>query len=182
MDDLAKLTEQVQAITDRNEILDCLARYSRGMDRQDREMVRSVYHDDAIDMHGSAGFAVEDFIDWAFSYHAPQLYHQHYISNELIELDGDAAHAETYYFFIARYPDDDELLTCAGGRYVDRFERRDGRWAIARRVCTSEWRSTMPSVVSELRDPNVTPAPKVTRDREDVSYVRPLVMELLPRP
>ena len=47
------LAAKMQALIDRNEILDVLHRYSRGMDRQDRELARSVYHDDAIDVHGS---------------------------------------------------------------------------------------------------------------------------------
>ena len=30
-------------------------------------------------------------------------------------------------------------LTMGGGRYVDRLEQRDGRWAIAARVCLRDW-------------------------------------------
>ena len=40
---------EVQALVDRSAITDRLHRYTRGMDRHDREMVRSAYHDDAID-------------------------------------------------------------------------------------------------------------------------------------
>jgi hypothetical protein len=180
VDDLAKLGQQVQTIVDRNEILDCLHNYSRGMDRQDRELVRSVYHDDAIDVHGSVALPVEEFIDWAFAYHSTQLLHQHYVTNQTIELDGDAAHVETYYYFLGRSADKDVPLTVAGGRYVDRFERRDGRWAIARRVCTAEWRSVLPSKLPDKGSPLVSPLPVVSRDRDDISYARPLIVDLLP--
>ncbi len=125
---------EVRALVDRSAITDCLHRYARGMDRHDRQMVRSVYHDDAIDVHGSMAFEFEDFIDWAFAYHAEQLHHQHYLTNITIELDGDSAHSETYYLFVGRYPDRDTPLTVAGGRYVDLFECRSGRWAISKRV------------------------------------------------
>lgn len=36
---------------DRAEIQDCLTRYVRGMDRLDRELARSAFHEGAIDDH-----------------------------------------------------------------------------------------------------------------------------------
>jgi hypothetical protein len=170
---------EVRALVDRSAITDCLHRYARGMDRHDRQMVRSVYHDDAIDVHGSMAFEFEDFIDWAFAYHAEQLHHQHYLTNITIELDGDSAHSETYYLFVGRYPDRDTPLTVAGGRYVDRFECRSGRWAISKRVCTAEWRTTPPSKLPDRGTPTVVPDIVVSHDVTDVSYVRPLAVELI---
>ncbi len=171
---------EVQALVDRSAITDRLHRYTRGMDRHDREMVRSAYHDDAIDVHGSMAFGVEDFIDWAFAYHAEQLHHQHYLTNVTIELDGDTAHSETYYLFVGRYPDLETPLTLAGGRYVDRFERRSGQWAISKRVCTAEWRTTPPSKLpGRGGTPTVVPEVVVSHDVNDVSYVRPLAVELI---
>jgi hypothetical protein len=32
-----------------------------------------------------------------------------------------------------------ERDTCIGGRYLDRFERRDGEWRIAERVMLYDW-------------------------------------------
>jgi hypothetical protein len=37
------------------------------MDRLDRELVRSAYHDDAIDDHAAFVGPVERFLDWAFN-------------------------------------------------------------------------------------------------------------------
>jgi hypothetical protein len=174
--DLAKVRELV----DRSDILECLHRYARGMDRHDRELARSAYHDDAIDVHGSLAFVVDDFLDWAFAYHAEQLHHQHFLMNPTIEVSGDTAHAETYYLFVGRYPDRDTPLTMVGGRYVDRLDRRDGRWAIAKRVCTAEWRTTPSSHLPDRGTPAVVPAIVVSQDRDDVSYVRPLAVSLAP--
>ena len=143
--DEASTSAKLRALLDRSEIFDCIQRYARGMDRLDRELVRSAYHDDAIDDHVAFVGPVDDFIDWAFAYHASQVRHQHYVTNHTVELDGDTAHAETYYLFVGRYADRQTPLTLAGGRYVDRLERRDGLWAIAKRVCTAEWRSVAPS-------------------------------------
>ena len=46
----------------------------------------------------------------------------------LYEIDGDVAHAETYWFYGAKNRDGSNWL--AGGRYLDRLERRDGAWRI----------------------------------------------------
>ena len=44
---------KLQELCDRAEILDCMHRYARGMDRLDRTLLRSAYHDGAIDDHAS---------------------------------------------------------------------------------------------------------------------------------
>jgi hypothetical protein len=172
------LESRIQELLDRQDILDCLHNYARGMDRHDRELVRSAYHDDAIDVHGSVALPVEEFLDWAFDYHATQSHHQHYLLNPTLEVTGDVAHAETYYLFVGRYPDRDTPLTVAGGRYVDRLDRRDGRWAIAQRVCTAEWRTASRSRLPDRGEPAVTPPIVVSQDRDDVSYWRPLEVQL----
>ena len=174
------LASKVQEMVDRTEILNCLHRYTRGMDRHDRELARSAYHEDAIDIHGSMAFGVEDFLDWAFAYHADQSHHQHYLMNPTVEVNGDAAHVETYYYFIGRYPDKETPLTMAGGRYVDRLERREGRWAIVKRVCTAEWRTTAPSKLPDRGTARVVPSVVVSQGRDDISYARPLDVQLAP--
>ena len=179
MEDSGVSAEKVRILVDRSDILECLHRYARGMDRHDRELVRSAYHEGAVDVHGSQAFEVEDFIDWAFAYHEPQLHHQHYITNVTIDIDGDTAHSECYYLFVGRYPDRDTPLTVAGGRYVDRLERKRGRWAISTRVCTAEWRTSSVSKLPDRGSPPVDPEIVVSHDRGDVSYARPLRAELV---
>ena len=101
----------------------------RGMDRRDRTLLRSAYHDGAVDDHVGFVGEVDDFIEWAFAYHSTQTRYQHYMLNHTAEVNGDEAHAETYYFFVGTDREPPNHLTLAGGRYVDRLERRDGRWA-----------------------------------------------------
>jgi hypothetical protein len=173
-----ELTRKLQELVDRNEIVDCLTRYTRGMDRQDRELVRSAYHDDATDLHRSLVSDVDEFLEWTFAYHAKQSLHQHYIMNHTIEIDGDTAHAETYYLFVGSYPDREAPFDVAGGRYIDRFERRNGRWAIAARVCTAEWETSFESKQRgrPLNPKAIFESLTVTRDPGDVSYQRPLTL------
>ena len=93
------LDDRLRELLDKQEIQECLLRYCRGIDRHDTELARSAYHDDALDDHGTYVGSGYGLVDWANHFH-DQVWvrHQHYITNTLIELDGDTAHAETYYF------------------------------------------------------------------------------------
>jgi SnoaL-like domain len=95
------LVERVLFLEAKAAIHDCQMRYARGMDRGDRELLRSAYHDGAVDDHVGFIGEVDDFIDWAFAYHSTQTRHQHYILNHTADVAGDSAHAETYYLFVA---------------------------------------------------------------------------------
>ena len=45
-------TQMLRKLLDRQEILDCLTRYCRGVDRLDKSILLSAYHPDARDDHG----------------------------------------------------------------------------------------------------------------------------------
>jgi hypothetical protein len=186
-----ELERAVVELQDRQAILDCLMRYSRGVDRLDRELLRSVYHDDAIDDHGMFVGDRDEFADWVVGMHSStHLSHQHYLFNHFCDLDGDVAHTETYYMFVGMNREGDPL-SMSGGRYIDRFEKRDGRWAIAARLCVRDWaplptqpdfddpstltaiRAVLPPAVRDF----MATGPKVTRDRHDPSYDRPLKVD-----
>jgi hypothetical protein len=40
------LRARMQELADHADVLDCMQRYARGMDRRDRELLRSAYHRD----------------------------------------------------------------------------------------------------------------------------------------
>lgn len=182
--------QRVQRLEDREAIRDCLSRYSRGIDRLDRELLISAYHPDAIDDHGKFIGSPEEFADWAFAMHSSaHLAHQHSIFNQYVELDGDTAHAESYFMFVGVNREGlGPPISMSGGRYIDRLEKRAGAWAIATRLCIRDWAMTDhrldPSdlssftATSHLLSPeirafmNAGPAPR--RDHSDPSYLRPL--------
>ena len=172
---MSPLPPQVQALVDRQAIADCLTAYCRGVDRQDRALLLSAYHADAWDDHAVFCGPAADFADWAIDFHSKyQIGHHHYILNHSCELDGDVAHTETYYLFAGTNREGPDLVL-SGGRYIDRFERRDGRWAIAARKCVIEWTAGLdkmeqaPAYLAALRSSGST-----SRDKDDVSYERPL--------
>jgi hypothetical protein len=171
-----ELSGRLRTLVDRSEILDCVHRYCRGMDRLDRDLARSAYHDDAVDDHVAFAGPVDEFLDWAFEYHGGQVRHQHYVTNHTVELDGDVAHGETYYLFVGSDCDEAAPLTVTGGRYLDRFERRDDRWAIAARLCLVEWRTELPSLLTGAALDVMAASGTIARDRTDSSYARPLAV------
>jgi hypothetical protein len=184
------LERAVVELQDRQAINDCLMTYSRAVDRLDRELLLSIYHDDAIDDHGVFVGTPEEFADWVIPMHTKtHLSHQHCIFNSTCDLDGDVAHTETYYMFVGLNRTGDPFAM-SGGRYLDRLEKRDGRWAIALRVCVRDWAplTEIPEVldqagmtvvkglseeIKELMRSGKQPA----RDRSDPSYERPLTLD-----
>lgn len=170
----AELAATIRELKDRQEILDCLHRYCRGVDRFDRAAVRSAYHDDAIDDHGEYVGGVEGFIDWAFGYHEKhQLRTLHSISNHLCEIDGDVAHAETYFTFHS-VNREAPFQSTTSGRYIDRLERRDGRWGIVRRICVINAFGSAFDPEGKAGDGAFFPS---RRDLDDPAYMRPLEID-----
>lgn len=177
-----ELVAFVREQKDRQEIHDCLIRYARGIDRHDKELMVSAYHPDAYDQHAIAEGNASDFCDWAIGMHGViQTNHQHIINNHSIEIDGDVAHGETYYMFYGDNREGPPMLSF--GRYIDRFEKRDGKWAIAYRVCiiekTGHFIQSNNGEEVETKSRSTGPC---TRDRQDLSYVRPLTPDaVVPR-
>jgi hypothetical protein len=130
-----KSQQALQSLLDKQEIHEVLMRYCRGIDRCDAELLYSVYHPDATDDHGLFTGKAVDFIPWAIKSLVRDESTSHYIANELIELDGDVARCESYFFAIHRRREKDGSTVDLkfAGRYVDRFERRQGVWKIAHR-------------------------------------------------
>lgn len=159
----------------RAEIADVLHRYARGIDRMDFDLVRSCYHPDAFDDHGALSGDVDTFIAGARSFLPRFVATMHFLGNMHIEVDGEAARAETYAVAYHRVAGQGEGGDAAGDgkddiwgiRYVDRFERRDGEWRIAHRVVAQEWRRVDPVPAGRER---TGPGVWGRRDPGDVLY------------
>ena len=150
------------------EILQCIYRCARGMDRNDFDLAMSAFHPDALDDHGVFVGLARDFLQGISKRGESYVARQHFIMNHLAEIDGNEAHAETYYF-AAFHRKQDDGLELYFGRYLDRFEYRDGRWAIAARVVVQE--SALDPVVAKSFAQIFIQG---TQDRSDPSYQRPL--------
>lgn len=152
------------------EIRDVLIRYTRGIDRMDSDLVTSCYWPGAYDDHGAFQGTAEEFVKWVrevLSYFDATM---HFIGNQLVEVDGDTAHAESYCvaYHRRRARDGEEghdLVTAL--RYVDRMQRRDGEWRIADRKCVFDWTRHDPITAEWDLPPE---ALRGVRDRTDPVY------------
>jgi uncharacterized protein (TIGR02246 family) len=123
------------------EVRGVIARYARGIDRLDMELVRSCYWPDATDVHGTFTGSRDGFIAWVEPLLQRHTMTMHHLAEVLVDLHGDSAAVETYgVAYHSGEPSGDLRWNYAAGfRYADRFERRDGAWRIADRVTVVEW-------------------------------------------
>ena len=133
--------QALRDLLDREAIRECLYRYCRGIDRLDEAALRSAYWPDGTDHHGAYQGSASGFIEMALVKlrNAGRMVHQ--ISNILIELRGSVAAVESS--FLAFQQDLDAqgqpVQTLLLGRYVDRFEQREGQWRVAARTVVYDW-------------------------------------------
>jgi len=131
---------ELQMLLDERAIRNVVLRYCRGVDRLDEALVRSCYHPGATDEHGSFSGDVEAYVEWSFRLLRAYDATMHFIGNQLVEVQGDVARAESYGVAYHRKEGGKARQNLTTGfRFIDRFERRDGEWRIARRVATTEW-------------------------------------------
>jgi len=166
-------------LEDRAAIADCLARYARGVDRGDWDLVLSTYHPDAYDSHGDYRGGMDGLAAWLDKRLSGVDNSMHLLGQCLIEFAGpDWAFVETY--FVSRrllpptdaqragLPADAAMTREVAGRYVDQFERRHGHWKVLHRVVVVE-ASSQGVALGGVRAPGA----KVTwgrRDRGDPSW------------
>jgi hypothetical protein len=151
---MAEIPTDLQRVADRLAIQDCLTRYARGIDRRNWDFMASVFHRGALLDQGDFKGTIEDMIAVVKTRHAAIEQSAHLLTNTLIEFDGpDGAVVETYFLALLRNgslpaivrvalgvdaADGGKVDMQSLGRYIDRFEKRDGHWKIARRVCVAE--------------------------------------------
>jgi hypothetical protein len=165
-----EMEPELQALVDRQAIVDCLQRYARGVDRLDIDLYRSAFHDDAVDFHGERPLTPDEFLDNWLPKQPAREASQHFMTNQTIDIDGDVAHAETYFLSVVKLRERDDL-ELIGGRYVDRLERREEvGWRIALRVMFQEWRARADAAPRSA----ILAADWSRRDSSDPSYERPL--------
>lgn len=141
--------------------------YCRAMDRRDDELGRSVWHEDGTADYGAEVFQGlgRDFVEQVSQSHLRRTAHSHQLATVAVEVDGERAGSEAYATV--------RLVTDTGGavteelfvgRYLDRWSRRAGRWAIDHRVWVLDF--------GELDRPivGVPLSGASSRDRTDPSY------------
>jgi hypothetical protein len=126
-------------------IQQALARYCRGVDRLDGEMIKSAYWPEAQDDHLIFSGAVSDFVPWVLDLLAEATTTAHFLGQSVIALRGSQADVETYFHSWGREAiGGREILQFSIGRYLDRFEERSGEWRILNRKVVLDFSQATP--------------------------------------
>jgi hypothetical protein len=142
MDPASHLLDELNS---RAEIAEVVMRYCRAFDRCDEAMLRACFHPDSTHQHGAFEGLSSDFCTQGLALVRGLALSHHQLGQISIEIDGERAYVESYFTSYHRFgatpppggqPHEDRIL---GGRYIDRFERRDGAWKIAHRHGVNEW-------------------------------------------
>lgn len=181
--ELAALEADVAAMGVYESIWKAELRYTRGLDRHDLDLERSVFWPEAAISYSTL-VKLDDIDVWANVAHARNAGHQHHVTGLTLDVDGNTAHEEGYILYSSD-PQRDKALDTPGratpgrivpgslatlgtGRYVNRYERRGEDW----RMIVHEYVHDI-SVRLEAVDLCATGC--LGRwDRSDISYLRPL--------
>ena len=181
---MSEIPTDLQRLTDRIAIQETLYRYARGIDRRNWDFLASAFHLGAAIHQGDFKGSIEEMIESIKARHAAIKQSAHLMTNILIEFDGpDGAVVETYYLAYLRYdallaivrtaligggaPESGKIDMRSLGRYIDRFERRDGHWRIAKRVCVAE---TLSGAAVPEGNPLSTNWAMASRDPDDALW------------
>lgn len=135
-------------IAERLAIAEVLARYCRGIDRCDADLLAAVFTPDARIDYGDGAKSPDETIPGLMAGLGAMRLTQHNISNTILRITGTTAKAETNCVALHLIPaPDGEIELVVGGRYLDRLVKTDGAWRIAERLYVMDWNRTAPSTM-----------------------------------
>ena len=163
------LEARLQRLEDVEAIRRLLRDIARGTDRFDGGLLAAAIHADAVlDMGGASPITGADFAAALKPPATPRPGRMHIVTNDRIDVDGDGAASETYILSCQDVLVDGVRKTrLRAGRYLDRFERRDGIWKLAARTLVDEW-SRIDEVAEAVAPGRHLGAPAP----DDLSYAR----------
>ncbi|MFN3231083.1 MAG: nuclear transport factor 2 family protein [Alphaproteobacteria bacterium] len=130
------LREEVEQLKSREEIRQQITRYGRGQEWLDGSLMDEVFWPDA---HVDFGFfkgVWKDYKPVLMEIEADGETTFHLCAAPQIELNGDTAYVEVYGIAGGR---NNGKTNVFGGRYIDRWDRRDGVWKIGSRQYVLDW-------------------------------------------
>jgi hypothetical protein len=130
--------------------------FSRAVDRLDEPALVDIFHPDAIVdsgvIRGAPAYFAREFVQWVRQ-HARLVFHA--VTNEWFQVSGLDAIGESYVVAASRLYGDGsgERDVMTFGRYLDRFQARDGRWKFLERRFVLDHSVIHPSDSSSAGDP-----------------------------
>ncbi|KEI72820.1 nuclear transport factor 2 family protein [Endozoicomonas elysicola] len=166
------LNDQLRALLDKESIRELVQAYCNAADRHDHEKMRSLYHEDAIDDHGAFFHgAAMDFIDKLPDIQATMRILHHNVTTHNIKLDGHKAEGEVYVLAFHQAEGGQGLFdVLIGGRYLDKYEKRDGVWKFSHRAVLADWVNIQEQTVVKLEHPFIAGSNIGRPGLDDPSY------------
>jgi hypothetical protein len=171
---MSDLDSKIQEILDKESIRELVYTYCRAADRHDNELMRTLYHEDAYDDHGSffKGKAME-FLDLLPEIQKSMGILHHNVTTHNIKLSGTKAEGETYIIaFHQVLTEEGNYDVLIGGRYFDEYEKRHDVWKFASRAVDADWVYVNDPSQVNLTHPMIEGADIGSPNKEDPSYQR----------
>lgn len=130
---------RIEEMLDRAALQHLVWTYCHAIDRRDYALLRTLYHDDAIDDHSPMYCGpASGFVDWLPAMMENWEATAHIIGNMVLLVDGDRAEGELTSTAYHRTRDGSREFI-AYGRYIDQYEKRAGVWKFQRRSLVLDW-------------------------------------------
>lgn len=141
---MTAVQSQILVLLDKQELQELVLRYARLVDRKDFARLAHLYHPDGRHDHGGmfAG-GPTPFIAW-LQRSMGDIETQHLVANSLFMVEGDTAKGEIYTVNFHHLPATESNYV-AGGRYLDRYVRYEGRWVFQSRTRVIDWSEERPA-------------------------------------
>jgi hypothetical protein len=144
-----------------------LMRYTRGMDRLDRDMMRSVFLPDATTDHPPFHVGLAwDFIDRQLDARDTSVLFSHLLGNVSIEVRESEARTESLFWSWGRLTGAAESDFFVAGRYLDQLVLAEHGWKVRTRRVVQDLVREVP-VVGPIRQEGANGG---LRSRDDVVY------------
>lgn len=164
---------RLDAWLDKLDVAEVVQMLARGIDRCDASLVERCFWPDATDDHGMFKGTATEFTAWVMPVLEAMERTQHFLGQIIVEVSGDRAFSEAYFVAYHRiHPDGQPHDMMAAGRYLDRFEKRDGAWRISHRHAVYDWTTTQAATDQAwLQPPMSAVLERGRRGRDDHSYL-----------
>ena len=167
---LEQMQIQVETLQAKQALHELVANYCTGVDRRDRVLLEALWWPEATMDFGVFVGPAAQFCELICADNPAMEISFHFTSNELFEIDGDQAVGRHYVIGMSSLlVDGVATQQLVGGRYLDKYARREGVWTFSKRLFVLDLNINQPS--SAIWDKGigaVVARGRATRD--DVSY------------
>lgn len=167
------MTDHIETLLAKQAITEVIYRYCRAFDRIDHDMALTIWHADGTCNYtnklGTPDTLARDYFGPSEAARAKMRNHTHQVTNILIEVASERATSESSFTAVLQMPPENGRITerTVRGRYLDRWSKRGGVWAIDHRQVVFD--SYTPYEFDAARAGDV-PQDLSHRDKSDPSY------------